>query len=56
MQRHKKPFPRFDRLTEPIFYRQIKLRRAKEAMEEVLQLDAVDVVQLVDRYYFHVRQ
>lgn len=49
MERHKKPLPRFDRMSETVFDDQIELCCAEQAMEEIFQRGAVQVVQLVGR-------
>ena len=41
MKRHQEPFPRLDRMSEAVFNGQVQLRGAKQAVEDILQLDTV---------------
>lgn len=48
-QRHKEPFSGNDRVSEPVSDPDVHLRWFKDPVDQVFQLGAIDVVQIVGR-------
>lgn len=55
-QRHKKPFARDDWVAEPVLDLDVEPGRVEDTMDQVFELAAADVEQLVGCHDLHVRQ
>lgn len=56
MERNQEPLSRLDRISESVLDGQVELRCAEQAVEDVFQFGAIQVVELVGGDHLHVGQ